>query len=228
MNLSAKNSGKYTLYEVVSEYRAVVEMNDLLPLLSCPKCKSDLEEAAAGLMCRGCGRVYAVRRGIPSFMIEECLASSNRLQRILYTLYAPFYDTFEEKFARSVWTVKFTERELREAVVSSMDIKPGDTVLEVSVGTGGNIPFFMKYTDGMIIGLDITERMLDICREKIERFGWRNVRLVQGCAEHLPFKDAVFDRVLIGGGINYFSSPKRALEEMARVVKPGSKAVVYE
>ncbi len=77
-----------------------------------------------------------------------------------------------------MWTVKFTEKEFREAVVSSTGIEPGDTVLEVSVGTGGNIPFFTKYTDGMIVGLDITESVHDICREKIERFGWRNVRLV--------------------------------------------------
>jgi len=70
--------------------------------------------------------------------------------------------------------------------------------------------------------------MLSLCRDKVRKEGWGSVELFLGCAEHLPFKDKVFDRVLIGGGISYFSDPARALREAARVVNDEGVVVIYE
>ena len=55
------------------------------------------------------------------------------------------------------------------------------------------------------------------------RHGWSKVEPVQGCAEHLPFIDEAFDRVLIGGGVTYFNDPARALR-----ASPPFKAVPRE
>lgn len=59
------------------------------------------------------------------------------------------------------------------------------------------------------------------------RYGFR-VRLVQGEAEHLPFRDASFDVVFHVGGINFFNDKAKAMAEMARVAKPGTKIVVID
>ena len=113
-------------------------------------------------------------------------------------------------------------------MVSRMDIEEGNTVLEVCIGTGGNVPYYRKYTRGLIVGIDISEKMLSLCRNKARGEKWGSVELFLGCAEYLPFKDEFFDIVLIGGGISYFSDPSRALRESARVVVNGGVIVVYE
>jgi len=207
----------------------------IVDFLCCPICLGELDlvdvvrigdDIIGGrLICRNCSHVYPIRDGIPSFLISNCFGFSNRFQRLFYNVYAPFYDLFERRLAS---LVGFREEDLRSRVVECMDIGRFDSVLEICIGTGGNIPFFRRYTDGLIVGLDISSSMLNVCRDKIERFNWSGVELVLGCAEYLPFKSNVFDRLLIGGGISYFSDVGRALREAVRVVKPGCKLVVYE
>ena len=175
--------------------------------------------------CFSCGSSFPIVDEVPDFVVKECLGLRNRVQRLLYNLYAPLYDRLEARLAESFG---FSEEKLRREIVSRMDIGRGDTVLEVCIGTGGNVPYYREYTKGLIAGVDISKRMLWICKEKAESEGWRDLELFLGCAEYLPFKDRVFDRVLIGGGITYFSDPGRALREAARVAVRGGVIVVYE
>ena len=109
-----------------------------------------------------------------------------------------------------------------------MDIRESDRILEVCIGTGGNIPYFREQTKELVVGLDLSNSMLEICRHKVEENKWKNIELVLGCVEYIPFKENSFDKILIGGGISYFSDVKKALSEVARVAKPNSKIVVYE
>ena len=208
---------------------------ELLDYLRCPMCCGSLQlevtrvcegKVVEGrLLCNSCDRTYSISDGIPKLVIEDCFKFSNKLQRMFYNIYAPLYDKVER---RSAELLGFREEDLRNTVVSAMEIESGDTVLEVCIGTGSNIPYYRKYTDGPVVGIDISEEMLKVCSDKVKKYKWRKVELVQGCAEYLPFKSNSFDRVLIGGAISYFSDPKRALEEAGRVAKPLAKVVVYE
>ena len=75
-------------------------------------------------------------------------------------------------------------------------------------------------------GADISLGMLKKC-QKI--WGGRaNLNLVNCAAEDLPFADQSFDVVLHVGGINFFSDKKRAIEEMIRVAKPGTKIMIAD
>jgi len=102
-----------------------------------------------------------------------------------YDFYASFYDRVEGRFAS---LLGFCEEELRDRVVSAMNIERRDNVLEVCIGTGSNIPYYRKYTDGLIVGIDISEEMFKICLDNVKKYGWRSIELIQGCAEYLPFK----------------------------------------
>jgi len=162
--------------------------------------------------------------GILNTVIKEYVKSPSKLSTILYNLYAPFYDTLENFFGR---LIGLSEERFREEVVKRLELSGKNFVLEVAIGTGGNIPIIRKYSEGPIFGLDLSEGMLKKCLEKVRKYGW-DVELFCGNAECLPFKTNSFDAVLNLGGITYFSDKKRAINGMYRVAKPGAKIVICE
>ena len=116
----------------------------------------------------------------------------------------------------------------RRKPVRRLNLKPGDRVLEVSVGTGTNLPLIDRRMEGSgtIVGLDISRGMLDHCERRLR--GRVAVELVEGEAGHLPFADGAFDAVLHHGGIAEFGDRGGAIAEMYRVVKPGGRIVVCD
>jgi len=76
------------------------------------------------------------------------------------------------------------------------------------------------------IGLDASPGMLRQCFKNLEENA--RVGLVLGFAENLPFKNEIFDRVLIGGCLGHIALKKRALEEACRVLKPEKTLIVYD
>jgi len=98
-------------------------------------------------------------------------------------------------------------------------------VLEVSVGTGANIPHLRS--DSEVFGLDISWGMLKRCQKHLAKWK-RTAQLFQGEAERLPFRDGIFDVVFHVGGINFFNDRARAITEMIRVAKPKTKVVIVD
>jgi len=119
-------------------------------------------------------------------------------------------------------------RERRKAV-RRLNLKPGDCVLEVSVGTGTNLPLIATRIGhaGRIVGLDISSGMLGVCARKMREKGVVG-ELVEGEAGHLPFANGAFDAVFNHGGIAEFGDRGDAITEMYRVVKPGGRVVVCD
>jgi ubiquinone/menaquinone biosynthesis C-methylase UbiE len=98
-------------------------------------------------------------------------------------------------------------------------------VLEVSIGTGRNLPF---YPDGReIIGMDISERMLEEGRILAFNLGI-SINLLAMDAENLGFKDNTFDTVLCTLSLCTIPNPIRALSEMKRVCKSEGKILLLE
>ena len=117
----------------------------------------------------------------------------------------------------------------RRKAVRHLGLTPGDRVLEVSVGTGTNLPLIAEHVGptGHLMGLDISPAMLARCQKKMRGEGLE-VDLVEGEAAHLPFADRAFDAVFHHGGIAEFSDRQGAIAEMMRVAKPGAKVVVCD
>lgn len=114
----------------------------------------------------------------------------------------------------------------RRKLVQRLNLRQGQSVLEVSVGTGSNLHLLMEAVGtGKIVGLDLSQGMLAQCRRKMVRLGI-GAPIVRGEAAHLPVADESFDAALHYGGINEFGDKKLAMDEMVRVVKPGGAVVI--
>ena len=98
-------------------------------------------------------------------------------------------------------------------------------VLEVAVGTGLNLAWYPA--EVTLTGLDLSEGMLDIARERARGLG-RAVDLRQGSAHELPFADAAFDTVVCTFGLCAIPDPATALAEMARVLRPGGRLILVD
>jgi ubiquinone/menaquinone biosynthesis C-methylase UbiE len=101
-------------------------------------------------------------------------------------------------------------------------------VLEVAVGTGRNLPF---YPEGSLItrlvGVDWSPAMLSIARRRAADLG-READLRQGDAQALDFPDSSFDTVLCALGLCAIPDDRRAVTEMARVLRPGGRLLLVD
>ncbi len=103
-------------------------------------------------------------------------------------------------------------------------------VLDVATGTGD---FAFEAIDMLnpdkVIGVDISEGMLSIAREKIQKRGLSDrFEVRMGDSEKLLFEDDTFDAVTVAYGVRNFENLEKGITDMLRVLKPGGKAVILE
>ncbi len=190
--------------------------HDVLEAKSEPDARGHLQEF---LLNPKTGRRFPIHDGIPIFLEGE-VSGSNRRYQAMYDRFAQFYDFSTWLYSR--WKGMSVETRLRE-YLDELEVKEGDRVLEVSVGTGRNLQFLLH--SAQFFGLDISWGMLKRCQRNAVK--WKlNVNLFMGTAEQLPFQDEVFDVVFHFGGINFFNDKAAAIREMIRVARPGTKFVI--
>lgn len=112
----------------------------------------------------------------------------------------------------------------RVAAIDLLEIKPGDRVLEVGVGTGLNLPLYPRNCD--VTGIDISEEMLRKAEERIRTHGMANTKLMVMDGSKLEFPDNSFDRVIATYVISAVPDPVKTLLEMRRVCKPSGHLVI--
>lgn len=189
-----------------------------LDLLCDPDTHAPLELTGDALVNPETGTRFPMRDGIPVFLSN--VQGLNLKYQKMYDRLAPGYDFAERLY---LWLLR--KPDFRQEFMSELETRPGGRVLEVSVGTGGNVRHVSPDAD--LFGLDLSWGMLRRCARNLR--GWRRTaELFQGEAERLPFPDAAFDCVYHVGGINYFNDKARAIREMIRVAKPGTKVVVVD
>ncbi len=131
-----------------------------------------------------------------------------------YDRWAPAYDlVFGAVFRRG----------RSEAIVAAERI--GGRILEVGVGTGISLPAYRRTS--RLTGVDISDAMLDKARERVRRLGLDNVEEIAVMdAEELRYPDDSFDVVVAQYVVTAVPNPERALDELARVVRPGGEIII--
>src|SRR5258708_27196627 len=95
-------------------------------------------------------------------------------------------------------------------------------VLDVATGTAGVALCLAARSEARIVGLDLTDAMLQQGRHNAARRGQQHrITFALGKGEQLPFPDAAFDGLMFTYLLRYVADPKETLRELARVVKPG-------
>ncbi len=114
------------------------------------------------------------------------------------------------------------------------DVRPGMTILDLGSGAGNDafIAASMTGPDGLVIGVDMTQAMIDKANENKTRLGITNVDFRLGDIEDLPVDDASVDVVLSNCVLNLVPDKERAFREIARVTRQGGhfsiSDIVYE
>jgi SAM-dependent methyltransferase len=118
-----------------------------------------------------------------------------------------------------------SSREETETLIAATGIVPGLKVLDVGCGPG--IPTLdiarRAGSEGQVVGVDISERVLEVARERAQRAGLSNTEFKMANVEHLPYPDAHFDRAVSRFGIMFVEDLPKGLRELHRVVRPGGR-----
>ncbi len=118
----------------------------------------------------------------------------------------------------------------RKKAIRQLTALQPQTVLDVATGTADVA--LMTYDllhPKKIIGIDISEGMLDLGRKKITARNLDNtIQLFTGDSENIGFQADTFDAITVAFGVRNFQNLSKGLEEMRRVLKPGGKLVVLE
>lgn len=112
----------------------------------------------------------------------------------------------------------------RRHAVRQMQLRPGDSVLEVGVGTGISTGLYPR--ECSVIGIDLSDSMLERARRRVDRAGLGHIRLLQMDAARLLFPDESFDVVYAPYVISVVPDPVGVAREMRRVCRPGGRIVI--
>jgi ubiquinone/menaquinone biosynthesis C-methylase UbiE len=120
-----------------------------------------------------------------------------------------------------------TAAELTARFVDAVDAGPDTSILDVACGPG-IVTASIAAKARTVVAFDLTPEMLQQARERCTKAGFTNVSFEQGSAAALPFPDNSFDGVVTRLSIHHFDTPRRVLDEMFRVLKPGEKFVIAD
>lgn len=137
---------------------------------------------------------------------------------------SPKYDALNHLLSFNI--DKVWRRKTAKAVSKSHPM----TILDLATGTADLAIALAKHNPlAHIIGMDISEKMLEIGKEKVKRQSFENqIELRFGDAASLPFEDDSLDAVTVAFGIRNFEDLDKGLAEISRVLKPHGQAVILE
>jgi SAM-dependent methyltransferase len=139
---------------------------------------------------------------------------------------APIYTTFSQDYSKKDGYVKDADLGLGCGIpTDTVNIKPGETVVDLGSGAGNDVFIAQRLVGatGTVIGIDMTEAMIERARQNAVKFGYINVEFRLGDLEQLPVADDTADVVVSNCVINLVPDKLKAFQEIYRVLKPGGR-----
>lgn len=117
----------------------------------------------------------------------------------------------------------------RNTLVKWMQKDQPKEVLDVATGTGDLAIAVQKGTSAKVVGLDLSQQMLNVGIEKIKKLNLdQQISMQKGDAENLPFDSNKFDAVSVAFGVRNFENLEKGLAELRRVVKEDKSVYILE
>jgi len=136
--------------------------------------------------------------------------------RTMFDSIAPLYDRMNLLMTAGL------DRRWRDATARRV-VRPGDYVLDAACGTGDLALADLRAGASRVVGVDFSERMLELAQRKSNEVEW-----IQGDLCRLPFPDRTFQAVTIGFGMRNVTDRAGALRELRRVLAPGGRLGILE
>ena len=117
----------------------------------------------------------------------------------------------------------------RKLTADSLELSKGDTVVELGCGTGLNFSLILDVigSEGKLIGVDITDKMLDQARIRVKENGWNNVELVQSDTADYDFPKEL-DGIFTTGAIQYSPQYDKIIKKGYDALKTGKNFVIFD
>ena len=147
---------------------------------------------------------------------------------LMFNDIAPTYDKLNHILSLNVdksWRRKAVKR-LKKSLANISNPK----ILDLACGTADStIQIAKSIENAEILGIDISEKMLEIGEFKVERLELDDrVKFSHSCAENIEFQDNTFDAAFVAFGVRNFSDRMKGLAEILRVLKPKGTLIVLE
>ncbi len=140
------------------------------------------------------------------------------------------FDRIARRYDRMNRILSFgMDRSWRRRLVAALEVEEGE-VLDLATGTADvALEIARRLPESRVVGLDPSAGMLAVGRRKVAEAGLEDrIVLVEGDAQSLPFEGSRFAAASMAFGIRNVPERRRALAEMARVVRPGGRVVILE
>ncbi|CAL5068793.1 unnamed protein product [Urochloa decumbens] len=157
----------------------------------------------------------------------RCSSSAAGERQALFSRIAPVYDHLNDVLSLG------QHRTWKRICVSWSRAKKGDRVLDLCCGSG-DLAFLLSQKvglDGEVMAVDFSRQQLQTAADRQEQrweMCYKNIKWIEGDALDLPFPDCYFDAVTIGYGLRNVVDKPRAMQEVFRVLKPGSRASILD
>jgi ubiquinone/menaquinone biosynthesis C-methylase UbiE len=147
-----------------------------------------------------------------------------------------YYDKFSDVY--DWFSPKWYYHSARAYAIEQLALKSGDTVLNLPCGTGQNFEYFQKYLNGtgVIIGIDLSEGMLEKAKRKKANNDWNNIKIIKEDATQINaewvanhFDSSVkIDAILCDLGLSGFPDWEQVIDNMLDLLKPNGRLVIMD
>ena len=122
-----------------------------------------------------------------------------------------------------------TDASWKKKILQMVQLQHPTNILDIATGTGDLAILFAETSAKEIIGLDISQGMLDIGKKKIEAKKLNTkIQMVLGDGENIPYSDNYFDVITVAYGVRNFENLEKGLSEILRVLKPNGTFIILE